>query len=100
MTEQVQIKIASEKKQKQLLLSLLFDAIGMVSYALPFLGEVTVDVIWAPISGIILSRMYKGTVGKVGGIISFLEELIPFTDILPTFTLTWIYSYYFSKEKK
>ncbi len=99
MTEQVELKSASDKKQKQLLLSLLFDAIGMFSYALPFLGEVTIDVIWAPISGIILASMYKGTVGKVGGVISFLEELLPFTDILPTFTLTWIYTYYFSKEK-
>lgn len=99
MTEQVEIKVASDKKQKQLLLSLLFDAIGMFSYALPFLGEVTIDVIWAPISGIILATMYKGTVGKVGGVISFLEELLPFTDVLPTFTLTWIYTYYFSKGK-
>lgn len=99
MTEQVEIKAASDKKQKQLLLSLLFDAIGMLSYALPFLGEVTIDVIWAPISGIILASMYKGTVGKVGGVISFLEELVPFTDVLPTFTLTWIYTYYFSKGK-
>lgn len=99
MTEQVQIKTASDKKQKQLMLSLLFDAIGMFSYALPFLGEFA-DFAWAPISGFMLARMYKGTVGTVGGIISFLEELFPFTDILPTFTLTWIYTYYFSKEKK
>lgn len=98
MIEQVEIKVASDKKQKQLLLSLLFDAIGMFSYALPFLGEFA-DFAWAPISGIILANMYKGTVGKVGGVISFLEELLPFTDILPTFTLTWIYTYYFSKEK-
>lgn len=99
MIEQVQIKTASDKKQKQLLLSLLFDAIGMFSYALPFLGEFA-DLAWAPISGIILASMYKGTVGKVGGVISFLEELLPFTDVLPTFTLTWIYTYYFSKEEK
>lgn len=98
MIEQVEIKAASDKKQKQLLLSLLFDAIGMFSYALPFLGEFA-DFAWAPISGIILASMYKGTVGKVGGVISFLEELLPFTDILPTFTLTWIYTYYFSKQK-
>lgn len=98
MIEQVEIKVASDKKQKQLLLSLLFDAIGMFSYALPFLGEFA-DFAWAPISGIILASMYKGTVGKVGGVISFLEELLPFTDILPTFTLTWIYTYYFSKDK-
>lgn len=99
MTEEVQIKAVSDKKQKQLMLSLLFDAIGMFSYALPFFGEFA-DFAWAPISGLILARMYKGTVGTVGGIISFLEELFPFTDVIPTFTLTWIYTYYFSKEKK
>ncbi|RRJ91427.1 hypothetical protein [Flavobacterium macacae] len=99
MTEQVQIKTASNKKQKQLFLSLLFDAIGMFSYALPFFGEFA-DFAWAPISGIILANMYKGTVGKIGGVISFLEELLPFTDVLPTFTLTWIYTYYFSKSEK
>ncbi len=99
MIEQVQIKTESDKKQKQLLLGLLFDAIGMFSYALPLIGEFA-DFAWAPISGIILASMYKGTVGKVGGVISFLEELLPFTDVLPTFTLTWIYTYYFSKEKK
>jgi len=98
MIEQVELKTASDKKQKQLLLSLLFDAIGMFSYALPFLGEFA-DFAWAPISGIILASMYKGAVGKVGGVISFLEELLPFTDVLPTFTLTWIYTYYFSKGK-
>lgn len=99
MTEEVQIKTVTDKKQKQLMLSLLFDAIGMFSYALPFFGEFA-DFAWAPISGLILARMYKGTVGTVGGIISFLEELFPFTDVIPTFTLTWIYTYYFSKEKK
>jgi len=99
MTEQVQIKTASDKKQKQLILSLLFDAIGMFSYALPFSGEFA-DFAWAPISGIILASMYKGTVGKIGGVVSFLEELLPFTDVLPTFTLTWIYTYYFSKSEK
>jgi len=98
MTEQVQIKTASDKKQKQLILSLLFDAIGMFSYTLPFIGEFA-DLAWAPISGIILASMYKGTVGKIGGVVSFLEELLPFTDILPTFTLTWVYTYYFSKGK-
>lgn len=99
MIEQVQIKATSDKKQKQLLLSLLFDAIGMFSYTLPFLGEFA-DIAWAPISGIILATMYKGTVGKIGGVISFLEELLPFTDVLPTFTLTWIYTYYFGKSEK
>ncbi len=95
-TETLDIKTAQNKKQKQLVLSLLFDFIGMFSYTIPFFGEFS-DVIWAPISGIILSRMYKGTVGTVGGFLATIEELLPFTDVIPTFTLTWIYTYWFKK---
>jgi hypothetical protein len=42
--------------------------------------------------------MYEGTVGKVGGVITFLEEIIPFTDVIPSFTLTWIYNYWIKKQ--
>ncbi|NBL63972.1 hypothetical protein GV828_02025 [Flavobacterium sp. NST-5] len=96
-TETLEIKAAQDKKQKQLVLGLLFDFIGMFSYAIPFLGEFA-DVIWAPISGLILSRMYKGTVGTVGGFLATIEELLPFTDVIPTFTLTWIYTYWIKKD--
>jgi hypothetical protein len=48
----------------------------------------------------LMSRMYKGTIGKLGGTIAFLEEIIPFTDVIPTFTLTWIYTYLIKKEPK
>jgi hypothetical protein len=44
--------------------------------------------------------MYKGTVGKVAGFIGTLEELIPFTDIIPTFTITWFYEYFQDKKNK
>jgi hypothetical protein len=43
--------------------------------------------------------MYKGSKGKIAGIISFIEEIIPFSNILPTFTLMWIYTYLIQKEK-
>jgi hypothetical protein len=32
--------------------------------------------------------MYKGNKGKIAGIISFLEEIIPFLDVIPSFTIT------------
>ncbi len=44
--------------------------------------------------------MYKGTKGKVAGIVSFLEEIIPFSDIIPTFTIMWVYTYVFPKENE
>jgi hypothetical protein len=56
-------------------------------------------VVWAPIAGFLMTRMYKGTVGKVAGVFAFLEEIIPFTDVIPSFTLTWIYTYLIKKSE-
>jgi len=87
------------KKYKLLLLSILFDGIGMLSFAIPGIGEFS-DVIWAPVSVYFIAKMYKGTVGKVGGVISFIEEVGWFgTDLIPTFTLTWAYKYLIKKGK-
>jgi hypothetical protein len=85
-------------KNRNLILGIVFDAIGMLSFSLPYLGEFS-DVVWAPIAGFLMTWMYKGTVGKVGGIFAFLEEIVPFSDFIPSFTLTWIYNYYIKKEK-
>ncbi len=85
-------------KQRNLFLGIIFDLIGMLTYLVPFLGEFA-DVFWAPIAGFMLSYMYKGTIGKVGGIIEFLEEILPFSDFIPTFTLTWIYTYVIKNQE-
>ena len=81
-----------KNKERNLFLGILFDLIGMLTYLVPFLGEFG-DTIWAPIAGYMLTKMYRGTIGKVSGIIGFLEEILPFSDFIPTFTLTWIYTY-------
>lgn len=85
-------------KYKKLGLSLLFDAIGMVSFTLPFIGEFG-DVVWAPLSILIMARMYKGMTGKVAGMVSLFEELSFGFDFIPTFTLTWIYQYILKGRK-
>ena len=90
-------KLEPNNKSRDLILSLIFDAIGMLSYLIPLLGWIT-DVIWAPIAGLILLKMYKGNVGAVGGIVVFIEELLPGFDLIPTFTLTWIYTYLIKKN--
>lgn len=97
MKEDILIK-ELDNKTRNLILGLLFDGIGMLSFSIPFLGEFS-DVVWAPIAGYLMTRMYKGSVGKTAGIFAFLEELIPFTDVIPTFTLTWIYTYWIRKSK-
>lgn len=86
------------KKYQLLLLGILFDGLGMISFAIPFIGEFS-DVVWAPLSAFLIYKMYGGTLGKSVGIISFIEEIGVFgTDFLPTFTLTWIYKYLIKKE--
>ena len=84
-------------KYSKLFLGILFDAIGYVSFLIPGIGEFT-DIVWAPLFGWLMTRLYKGKYGKIAGIITFIEEALPGLDIIPTFTLMWIYTYVFSKE--
>ena len=94
MSEILNNAVQPSKKDKnlKLILGLLFDGIGMLSYFVPVFAEIT-DVIWAPISGILLVTMYRGSIGKLAGLFGFIEELVPLIDIIPTFTLTWFYTY-------
>ncbi len=85
-------------KYKLLLLSILFDSIGLTSYIIPGAGEF-IDIIWAPISAVLLYKMYPSKIGKVASIIGFIEEAIPGLDFIPTFTITWIYSFLFCNAK-
>ena len=67
---------------------IMLDAIGMASYFIPALAEVT-DVVWAPISGFLFITFFGGRFGLLGGVLNFLEEIIPFTDIIPSFPIGW-----------
>ena len=80
-------------KYKKLILSIILDVIG-------FFTVFPIDLVWAPVSGYLMTKMYKGTLGKAAGFISFLEEIIPFSDVIPTFTIMWIYNYIIKKEDK
>jgi len=91
-------KPKKERKYLLLIIGLLFDAIGMLSFTVPGIGEFT-DVIWAPVSALLIYKMYKGAEGKIGGTVSFFEEIIPGFDVIPTFTLTWIYKFLIKKGK-
>ena len=64
------------------------DAIGYLTYALPFLGEFA-DVIWAPVSAFIFYQTFGGWKGAFGGIFNFIEELLPGMDFIPSFTIMW-----------
>lgn len=83
-------KLENLSKYKKLALSIVFDIIGFITF---------IDIIWAPLSGYLMTKMYKGNKGKIAGVISFLEEIIPGLDIIPTFTIMWFITYVFSKEE-
>ena len=69
-------------------LCILLDLAGMASYIFPALGEFA-DVVWAPISAYIFFKLFGGRLGMIGSVLNFLEEIIPFTDIIPSFTIAW-----------
>lgn len=96
MMKEVEVGELNNKK-RNLILGILFDVIGMLSFTVPFIGEFS-DVVWAPIAGYLMTTMYKGNIGRVGGVITFVEEIFPFSDFIPTFTLTWIYNYWIKNK--
>lgn len=89
---------SKSNKFKILFLSLLFDGIGMLSFVIPGIGEFS-DVIWAPISAWAITRLYRGNIGKAAGVVTFVEEIVPGLDVIPTFTIMWIYTYIIADEK-
>ena len=97
MKPEIQIQEPINRKKKLLIFGIIFDLIGMLSFTIPLVGEFS-DVVWAPLAGFLMTWMYKGKVGKIAGILTFLEEILPFTDIIPSFTLTWIYTYLIRKN--
>lgn len=86
-------------KYKKLAIGIFLDALGYASYIFPGLGEFT-DFVWAPLSAYIMTKLYKGKPGKVAAVINFVEEALPGFDVIPTFTLMWLYTYVLSGKKK
>lgn len=82
-------------KNKKLLLGLLFDACGYLSFVFP-----PIDFVWAPASAWLMTKLYKGKTGRIAAVVTFIEEALPWFDVIPTFTLMWLYTYVFSSKKK
>jgi len=71
----------------------------MMSFVIPFIGSFS-DIIWAPLAAWLMTRMYKGKAGQAAGFITFVEELMPGFDIIPTFTIMWFYTYVYKGAKQ
>jgi hypothetical protein len=91
------MKIANnEKPLPSLAFCVLMDAIGCATYIFPGIAEF-IDIIWAPISAYIFYKTFGGRVGQIGSILNFIEEIVPGSDILPTFTIAYFYKKNFMK---
>ncbi|WP_051908171.1 hypothetical protein [Flavimarina sp. Hel_I_48] len=71
----------------------------MATMAIPVVGPF-LDLAWAPYAAKSMSKMYPGKKGKLASILVFIEEILPFTDIVPSFTLMWLYTFVFSSANK
>ncbi len=85
------------KRQPSLLFCLLMDLIGCATYIIPFFGEFA-DIVWAPVSAIIFYISFGGWKGAIGGIGNFIEEILPGTDFIPSFTIMWLLQQYNKKK--
>lgn len=76
------------QRSPSLLFCIVMDVLGYATYAIPGIGEIG-DAVWAPISAIIFAKTFGGTKGMVGGAFNFIEEALPGTDFIPSFTIMW-----------
>src|SRR6185295_6664657 len=86
-----------KKSNASLVFCLVMDIIGYATYAVPVLGEFG-DIIWAPISAIIFFITFGGWKGAFGGVFNFVEEILPGTDFIPSFTLMWLWQRWRSRD--
>lgn len=81
-------KAYNKEKTTKLVLAIAFDLVGMLTFILPGIGEFA-DIAWAPIAAVANFLMFRGFAGATGGLGTFVEELLPGFDWIPSFTITW-----------
>jgi len=70
----------------KLFFCIIIDIIGFATYSIPVLGEFE-DIIWAPISSIIIFYLFGSKLISLSG---FMEEILPGSDFIPTATLAFL----------
>lgn len=84
-------------KNKIFIKGLVYDLAGMATVAIPVIGPF-LDILWAPYAAKKMTVLYPGRKGKLASVLVFLEEILPGTDVIPTFTLMYLYTYVWKKE--
>lgn len=83
-------------KNFKLICAIMIDLVGIASFFLPVVGE-SGDLAWGPISGFLIYVLFPNHKRMaIGGAI---EEMLPFTDFIPTAYLTWRIDYVKNKNR-
>lgn len=78
-----------KRKTPSLTFCIIMDLMGYMSFAVPVVGEIT-DIIWAPVSALVFFFAFgRKKFGLNGAVFSFIEEIMPGLDFIPTFTIAW-----------
>jgi len=90
------LKQYNKTKQIKLISAIIIDIVGFLSAFIPVAGGIG-DMIWGPISGLLIVILFpKHKIVALGGVV---EEILPFTDIIPTACIAWSITYIKDREK-
>ena len=90
--------LSTNNKKHKLCISLLIDIIGSSTYLFPIIGE-SMDIIWAPMQYYFVFLLYNDCNTSLK-YISFVEEILPFTDLFPTATIGWLLENYYYRNNE
>ncbi len=93
--EKLKKKFETEKQTK-LMIAIGIDLLGYLSYIIPGMMEIA-DVAIAPISAILVYIFFNKKLKWAG--FTFFEEILPFTDVIPSATIAWHDMYVRNQEK-
>ena len=88
-------KFETEKRTK-LVIAIGIDLFGYFSYLIPGIAEFS-DVFFAPVSAILVYVLFNKKLKWAG--LTFFEEILPFTDVIPSATIAWSDMYIKNQEK-
>ena len=93
--EKLKKKFETEKQTK-LFVAIGIDLLGCLSYIIPGFAEFA-DLAIAPISAILVYIFFNKKLKWAG--FTFFEEILPFTDVIPSATIAWHDMYVRNQEK-
>eukprot|EP00928_Gymnodinium_smaydae_P099347 TRINITY_DN9452_c0_g1_i1.p1 TRINITY_DN9452_c0_g1~~TRINITY_DN9452_c0_g1_i1.p1 ORF type:complete len:470 (-),score=75.71 TRINITY_DN9452_c0_g1_i1:62-1471(-) len=87
------LQLLAKSKYRMLVVSSVLDLLSISTSALdltPFLGQAA-GVAWGPIQGMFIRSAFDGA--TVMAMLSSLEEMLPYTEVVPSCFISWLLSY-------